>query len=126
MPAESTSADEKIGLSDAEVNRIFRALADATRRDLLSRSLTHEASVSELALAYEMSFAAVQKHISILEKAELVTKHQQGRERRIRGNPATIRRARALLDAYGEIWQARTERLETLLIQDKDPHPRKT
>jgi DNA-binding transcriptional ArsR family regulator len=105
-------------LRDDEVDRVFRALADATRRDILRRTMAGEASVSQLAVAYDMSFAAVQKHVAVLEGAGLVTKQPNGRERIIRGNPETIRRAQALLDRYEEIWRSRVDRLETLLAED--------
>jgi DNA-binding transcriptional ArsR family regulator len=105
-------------LSDAEVDRIFRALADATRRDIVRRTLAGEASVSQLAAAYEMSFAAVQKHVAVLAEAGLVSKHSHGRERIVRANPETIRRAQSLLDAYEQIWQARIGRLDALLAED--------
>ena len=108
-----------IALSDAEVDRIFRALADVTRRDIVRRTLSGEASVSELAAAYDMSWAAVQKHVAVLEGAELVTKEARGRERIVRGNPAQIQRAQALLDSYEQIWRARVERLAALLAEDK-------
>ena len=110
-------------LSDAEVDRIFRALADATRRDIVRRTLGGEASVSELARAYDMSFAAVQKHVSVLEGAGLVTKHPQGRERIVRGNPDTIRRAQALLERYEQIWRSRIDRLDALLAETDDATP---
>jgi DNA-binding transcriptional ArsR family regulator len=106
-----------IALSDDEVDRIFRALADATRRDILRRTLTGEASVSQLAAAYDMSFAAVQKHVAVLEGAGLVTKHPQGRERVVRGNPDRIEQAKALLDHYEQIWRARIDRLDALLTE---------
>jgi DNA-binding transcriptional ArsR family regulator len=105
------------GLSDAEVDRIFRALADATRRDIVRRTLAGEASVSELAASYDMSFAAVQKHVAVLEGAGLVVKHASGRERIVRGNPDVIRRAQALLDSYEQIWRARIDRLDALLAE---------
>ena len=105
-------------LSDAEVDRIFHALADATRRDILRRTLVGEASVSELADAYEMSFAAVQKHVAVLEGAGLVTKEPRGRERIVRGDPATVARARALLDSYAALWRSRIDRLDALLADD--------
>ena len=105
-------------LSDDEVDRIFRALADATRRDIVRRTLAGEASVSELAGAYDMSFAAVQKHVAVLEGAGLVTKHPSGRERIVRGNPDAIRRAQALLDRYERIWRSRIDRLDALLESD--------
>lgn len=105
-------------LTDDEVDRIFRALADATRRDILRRTMGAEASVSELAATYEMSFAAVQKHVAVLEGAGLVTKQPRGRERRVRGNPETIRRAQVLLTRYEEIWRSRIDRLDALLADD--------
>ena len=108
----------RIELSDAEVDRIFHALADATRRDILERTLAGEASVSELASAYAMSFAAVQKHIAVLEGAGLVTKEARGRERIVRGDPATIARARSLLDAYAQLWRGRVDRLDALFAED--------
>src|SRR4051812_50165160 len=66
--------------SDESLNRLFRALADGTRRDILERSLTGTPSVSELAARYEMSFAAVQKHVAELERAGLEQKAASGRE----------------------------------------------
>jgi DNA-binding transcriptional ArsR family regulator len=105
-------------LTDAEVDRIFRALADATRRDIVRRSLVGEETVSQLAQDYAMSFAAVQKHVAVLERAGLVTKEPHGRERLVRGNPATIRRAQALLDSYEELWRARITRLDSLLTDE--------
>ena len=112
--------DTAAELSDDEVDRIFRALADATRRDIVRRTLGGEASVSELASAYDMSFAAVQKHVAVLEGAGLVNKHPNGRERIVRGNPETIRRAQALLDRYEQIWRSRIERLDALLAEPDD------
>ncbi len=105
-------------LSEAKVDRIFRALADATRRDIVRRTLAGEATVSELAASYQMSFAAVQKHVAVLEGAGLVMKRPRGRERIVRGNPDMIRRAQALLDSFEEIWRARIDRLDALLAED--------
>ncbi len=107
-----------IGLTDEEVDRIFHALADSTRRDILRRSLSGALSVSELAAAYNMSFAAVQKHVAVLEGAGLVTKEPEGRKRLVSGNPETIAKAQALMDAYEEIWRKRVERLDALLADD--------
>ncbi len=106
-------------LSQAEVDRIFRALADATRRDILRRTLTEGASVSALARAYDMSFAAVQKHVAFLEEAGLVEKYPQGRERIVQGNPKRIRKAQELLDSYEELWRNRVSRLGDLLAEDQ-------
>lgn len=105
-------------LSDAEVDRIFQALADATRRDIVSRVMAREQSVSNLACDYAMSFAAVQKHVAVLERAGLIAKERRGREQIVHGDPATLRRAARLLDAYEEIWNARAARMGELLTED--------
>ena len=105
-------------LTEPQVDRIFHALADSTRRDIVRRTLEGEASVSELAAAYLMSFAAVSKHVAVLEGAGLVTKEPRGRERIIRGNPEQIRRAQVLLDRYEQVWRARISRLDSLLAEN--------
>ncbi|NNE96615.1 MAG: winged helix-turn-helix transcriptional regulator [Acidimicrobiales bacterium] len=102
-------------LPEDEVDRIFRALADATRRDIVRRTLAGEASVSELAGAYDMSFAAVQKHVARLEGAGIVTKHPRGRERIVCANHEVIAQVQALLDRYEQIWRSRIDRLDAVL-----------
>lgn len=102
-----------------DADRVFGALADPTRRDILTRVMRQEASVSALAERYEMSFAAVQKHVAVLEKAGLVTKQTHGRERLVRGEPRTLRAAARLLDRYEEIWRARLDRIDDLLAREK-------
>jgi DNA-binding transcriptional ArsR family regulator len=111
----------RIELSDAEVDRVFHALADATRRDIIRRTLVGEASVSELADAYAMSFAAVQKHVAVLEGAGLVTKEPRGRTRIVRAEPGQIDRVRGLLDAYADLWRGRIDRLDALLGAHRAP-----
>src|SRR5699024_5148363 len=115
---QMVAQSERRELSDAEVDRIFRALADSTRRDIVRRTLGTEASISQLAADYDMSFAAVQKHIAVLETARLVTKHRRGRERLVRGDPDTIGNARELLEEYAQIWRARIARLDDLLAEE--------
>ncbi|MEV4901689.1 metalloregulator ArsR/SmtB family transcription factor [Citricoccus sp. NPDC055426] len=114
------------GLSDDEVDRIFRALADATRRDIVRRTLTEPISVSVLAEDYEMSFAAVQKHVSVLESADLVKKNSKGRQRLVSGDPDTLRRVQRLLDRYEQLWRQRIGRLDVLLADDPGPQPDST
>jgi DNA-binding transcriptional ArsR family regulator len=109
-------------LRDAEIDRVFHALADATRRDIVARVLAGEpASVSALAARYRMSFAAVQKHVAVLEGAGLVTKHPQGRERMVRGNPERIARARDLLAELEGLWKSRFRQLDTLFPDHPSP-----
>lgn len=110
------------GLSDAELDRIFRALADATRRDIVARVMAGEpASISTLAARYDMSFAAVQKHVAVLEAAGLVTKKRQGRERIVRGKPERIARARDLLAQLEGLWRARFSQLDAVLTEPDIP-----
>lgn len=109
-------------LPDADLDRLFRALGDATRRDIVARLAEKPASVSVLALRYDMSFAAVQKHVAVLEEAGLVTKHAQGRERIVRGNPKQLARARELLVRLEGLWKARFSQLDSVLA---DPRSRK-
>ena len=106
-------------LSDEQIDRIFRALADSTRRDIVVRTLQDEHSVSGLAREYPMSFAAVQKHVAVLEDAALVTKRRQGREQLVSGNVATIRRAAQLLDELELLWRSRLERFGELLADER-------
>jgi len=102
-------------LSGTQTNLIFHALADVTRRDIVTRVMTQSHNVSALAGAYDMSFAAVQKHVAILERAGLVRKQRRGREQIVRGNPTTVRRARQLLDRLEAIWRRRIEHLDQWL-----------
>src|SRR6478752_2145064 len=104
-------------LEDDEIDRIFHALAAATRRDILRRTIEREQSVSMLARDYDMSFAAVQKHVAVLEEAGLIVKRAEGRERLVRADPTMIAKARALLARYEEMWRARIDRLDALLSE---------
>lgn len=108
-------------LTDGEVDRLFHALADATRRDVLHRCIEGERSVSRLADGYAMSFAAVQKHVAVLERAGLVTKERRGREQLVRTDPGAIGRARQVLDELETAWRGRVDRMADLLAQVPEP-----
>src|SRR3712207_6589563 len=110
-------------LTDVTVDRIFQALADSTRRDIVRRVLQREQSVSELAEQYAMSFAAVQKHVAVLERASLVTKQRRGREQLVCGNPEALRRAGLLLDQYEELWRHRVTRIDGILADEPRAQP---
>ncbi|MER7900898.1 metalloregulator ArsR/SmtB family transcription factor [Streptomyces sp. NPDC096046] len=105
-------------LSDETVDRLFHALADTTRRDILRRCVRGELSVSRLAASYPMSFAAVQKHVAVLERAGLVTKQRSGREQLVRTDPDVVGRARQALDALESAWRGRVDRMARLLAED--------
>lgn len=104
--------------NDIEIDHIFQALADATRRDIVSRVLRGEQSISALARSYAMSFAAVQKHVAVLERAALVVKERRGREQLVHGNPDGLQRARLLLDHFEELWRHRAEAITSILAED--------
>ncbi|MFF9815516.1 ArsR/SmtB family transcription factor [Streptomyces sp. NPDC014006] len=105
-------------LGDEAVDRLFHALADATRRDILRRCLSSGVSVSRLADAYPMSFAAVQKHVTVLQRAGLVSKQRSGREQLVRTDPDAVGRARQVLDELESAWRGRVDRMSRLLAQD--------
>jgi DNA-binding transcriptional ArsR family regulator len=107
-------------MRDADIDRLFHALADATRRDIVVRAMAGEYSVSGLAALYDMSFAAVQKHVAVLERASLVTKHQRGRERFVRVHYEGLQRARRLLDEYEVIWRQRAGRIADILAEEAE------
>jgi DNA-binding transcriptional ArsR family regulator len=101
-------------------DRLFHALSDATRRDIVRRTMRCEHSVSALARCYPMSFAAVQKHVAVLEQAELVSKQRRGREQLVRGNVDAIRAAGRLLDELEAIWRSRMERFGDALAEPNE------
>jgi DNA-binding transcriptional ArsR family regulator len=102
-------------MAPPRADRVFHALADVTRRDIVRRALEGEHSVSALARSYPMSFAAVQKHVAVLEEAELVTKRKRGREQLVRSNVDTIRAASGLLEALEAMWRERIDRFGEVL-----------
>ena len=97
------------------VDEVFHALADSTRRDILRRCASGEPSVSRLADAYPMSFAAVQKHVAVLERAGRVTKERRGREQLVRTDAGAVARARDTLDELETIWRGRVDRMSNLI-----------
>jgi DNA-binding transcriptional ArsR family regulator len=110
---------------DATFNadHVFAALSDATRRDIVLRALSGHEGVAELAGHYSMSFAAVQKHVAVLERAGLVTKERSGRRKVVRTNMEALRLARGLLDEYEALWRGRIDRMTDLITRSKEIDP---
>jgi DNA-binding transcriptional ArsR family regulator len=104
-------------LTEDAVDGLFHALADPTRRDVLRRCAAEKPSVSRLARAYPMSFAAVQKHVAVLERAGLVTKERHGREQLVRTDAGAVARARQALDDLEATWRGRVDRMSALLAE---------
>jgi DNA-binding transcriptional ArsR family regulator len=103
--------------STRAIDELFHALADPTRRDILRRCSGDEPSVSRLAKAFPMSFAAVQKHVAVLERAGLVAKERRGREQLVRTNAGAVGRARQALDEIEATWRGRVDRMSDLLAE---------
>jgi DNA-binding transcriptional ArsR family regulator len=115
-----------------DFDRMFGALADHTRRDIVRRAIDGEEGVAELAGYYPMSFAAVQKHVAILERAGLVSKQRVGRRKVVQTNLQALLVARRLLDEYEELWRGRIARMTELIAEADTPlipldasHPRR-
>jgi DNA-binding transcriptional ArsR family regulator len=108
-------------LTEDVVDGLFHALADPTRRDILRRCADDEPSVSRLARGYPMSFAAVQKHVAVLERAGLVTKERHGREQLVRTDAGAVARARQALTELETTWRGRVDRMSELLAHGPEP-----
>jgi DNA-binding transcriptional ArsR family regulator len=114
-----------VGLGESEqTDALFHALADPTRRDILSVVLRDAHSVSDLARRYPISFAAVHKHVGALERAGLVTKTRHGREQRVRGDAARLRGAHRVLDDLETVWRGRIDRIAQVLADPTEGAPR--
>lgn len=106
--------------SDDRADALFHALADRTRRDILRRVLAGEHSVSALAANYDMSFAAVQKHVAVLEKAGLLTKRRSGREQLATGDVEAVRSVASMLTEFEQVWRGRIARIDVLIASDPE------
>jgi DNA-binding transcriptional ArsR family regulator len=102
---------------------LFHALADRTRRDIMRRVLAGEHSVTALAARYDMSFAAVQKHVAVLERAGLLTKRRNGREQLASGDVAAVRSVASLLVELEQVWRGRIARIDDLIALGDAPDP---
>ena len=109
-----------VQIAAPDFDRMFGALADHTRRDIVRRAINADEGVLELASHYPMSFAAVQKHVAVLERAGLVTKERIGRRKVVRSNVEAIRAAQRMLERYEQLWRERIQRMEQLLEEMKE------
>jgi DNA-binding transcriptional ArsR family regulator len=109
-----------VPIAPPDFDRVFAALADHTRRDIVRRAISADEGVLELAGHYPMSFAAVQKHVAVLERAGLITKERSGHRKVVRANLEALLVARRLLDQYEELWRARIDRMNELIAEGAD------
>src|SRR3954454_8933372 len=104
----------------ADIDRVFAALADTTRRDIVRRAIAGHEGVAEIAAHYPMSFAAVQKHVAVLERAGLIGKERTGRRKVVRTQQSGLLVAQRLLDDYEELWRGRIDRMSDILKEERD------
>src|SRR5438874_11436450 len=109
-----------VQIAPPDFDRMFGALADHTRRDIVRRAINADEGIVELASHYPMSFAAVQKHVAVLERAGLVTKERIGRRKVVRTDLERLRVACRLLDQYEELWRGRIDRMTELITDTKE------
>ncbi|MGB3696118.1 MAG: metalloregulator ArsR/SmtB family transcription factor [Gordonia sp. (in: high G+C Gram-positive bacteria)] len=110
-------------MDEDRADALFHALADRTRRDILRRVLAGEHSVSALAENYDMTFAAVQKHVAVLERAGLVVKRRDGRRQLASGDVQAVRSVTAMLTGIEQIWRGRIARVDELLSAEPTDSP---
>jgi len=110
-------------IDEERADALFHALADRTRRDIMRRVLAGEHSVSALAAKYDMSFAAVQKHVAVLEKAGLLSKRRNGREQLASGDVTVVRSVASMLTELEQVWRGRIARIDELIAFDTATHP---
>jgi len=102
-----------------QLNSVFGSLADPTRRDILKRVSKKELSIGEIAKHYDLSFAAISKHLGVLEKAKLILKRRQGKQQYVQLAPAALKDATKELAQYQAMWESRLDRLEAYLAKQK-------
>lgn len=104
---------------ETRLDLIFGSLADTTRRDILRRVAGLELSVGEIASSYDISLAAVSKHLVVLEKAGLITKRRDGKQQIASLSPAAVTDASSHLERYRDIWESRLDRLGAYLEKNR-------
>lgn len=98
-----------------QLDSIFHSLSDPIRRDILQRVMQCELSVGELVEKYEVSFAAISKHLKVLEKANLIKKRREGKKYMVALRPETLKDAETYLEQYRQMWEGRYNKLDALL-----------
>jgi DNA-binding transcriptional ArsR family regulator len=110
--------------SSEPLNATFAALADPTRRAILARLASGEASVNQLAEPFSISQPAISKHLKILERAGLISGGRDAQRRPRRLEPAPLQEANQWLERYREFWEASFERLDALLVEMQNTTPK--
>src|ERR1700722_8638023 len=104
---------------DTTLNQVFASLSDPTRRDMLKRISREEMSISEIAKPYKLSFAAISKHLIVMEKAKLVVKSKRGNEHVVKLSPTALTDANKYIKQYKRFWENKFNSLEEVLRQEQ-------
>ena len=102
-----------------DLDLLFGALADRTRRGIVERLAAGEATVTELAAPYSISLPAISRHLKVLERASIITRSQDGRWRSARLSPTSLASATTWITAQERLWAERLDRLDVHLAQTK-------
>ncbi len=100
------------------LDSIFSSLADPTRRDILQRVSLQALTVSDVAKVYDMTLAAISKHLKVLERAQLIRKERRGKQQFVIASPIAVQNAAEYLRGYEALWSERFDRLDQLLKED--------
>lgn len=98
-----------------QLDSIFASLSDPTRRDILARVARGEVTIGELVKHYDVSFAAISKHLMVMERAKLIIKRKEGRKQMVSLAPDALKSADEYLDQYRQMWQSRYDKLDALI-----------
>ena len=101
-----------------ELDTIFASLADPTRRDILARVARGELSIGDIAAKYDVSFAAISKHLTVLEKARLIIKRREGKKQMVTLAPDALMSADEYLEQYRQMWEQRFNKLDEILMEE--------
>lgn len=108
-----------------QLDLVFSSLADPTRRDIFWRVSQREHTISEIAENYKMSFAAISKHLKVLEKAKLIAKRQKGRQQIISAELTTLKSVEDYLSQYEKLWNKRFDALDKILKEGREQDGKK-
>ncbi len=101
-----------------ELDNIFASLADPTRRDILARVARGELSVGDIANSYDISLAAISKHLNVLERAKLIIKRREGKKQMVTLAPDALMSADEYLEQYRQMWEQKFNKLDAILMED--------
>jgi len=102
-----------------DLDTVFASLSDPTRRDILKRVSRAHMTIGEIAKSYDLTLAAISKHLKVLERAHLIVKRKRGKERIVQLSPGAFKSATEYLEYYETLWNQRFDSLEGFLKEEE-------